>query len=324
MATILCRNVFRINIKPVSVRVLPQLSRLLSESTGKVAAFDDPRVQLLLKRITGRNLDKVLASRHERGVGLPSYKLLTNEELSLAEKEIEKEAEKYLEMPAIMEERKDSNIVLESRPDLEGYSECNIVFTDISQGTNNRDRRIVVRESNGGLREARWEERDRMNFLFFQREGQSYKMPRVLEDENMQNAFNRDGHVGILDLVCVQCEADSAEYIKVHQRTYEDINRTRSFDLLRSTRHFGGLVYYLTKQKILTWLLVDILKRDLISDACDVIQLFHILHPDSKSAAIARQEGLGGLDLIKVYLEAEGPRGLLQFLEDDKKTIKST
>lgn len=55
-----------------------------------------------------------------------------------AEREIEKEAEKYLEMPAVMEERQDSNVVLEKRPDLEGYSECNIVFTDISQSTTSR------------------------------------------------------------------------------------------------------------------------------------------------------------------------------------------
>lgn len=55
-----------------------------------------------------------------------------------AEREIEKEAEKYLEMPAVMEERQDSNVVLEKRPDLEGYSECNIVFTDISQSTTGR------------------------------------------------------------------------------------------------------------------------------------------------------------------------------------------
>ena len=82
MATILHRNVFRI-IKPVAAGVFPQPSRLLSARTAKVAAFDDSRVQVLLKRITGRNLDKVFASRQERGVELPSYKLLTNEELSL-------------------------------------------------------------------------------------------------------------------------------------------------------------------------------------------------------------------------------------------------
>ena len=55
-----------------------------------------------------------------------------------AENEIEKEAEKFLEMPAIMEERQDSNIVLEKRPELEGYLPCNTIFTDISQGTTNR------------------------------------------------------------------------------------------------------------------------------------------------------------------------------------------
>lgn len=51
--------------------------------------------------------------------------------------------EKFLEMPAVMEERKDSNIVLEQRPDLEGYTECNMVFTDISQNTTNRVKRCL-------------------------------------------------------------------------------------------------------------------------------------------------------------------------------------
>ena len=37
-----------------------------------------------------------------------------------------------------------------------------------------------------------------------------------------------------------------------------------------------------------------------ISDACDVVQLFHILHPSSKSAVIAKQERLEGVDLVKV------------------------
>ena len=58
--------------------------------------------------------------------------------LKQAENEIEKEAEKFLEMPAIMEERQDSNEVLEKRPELEGYLQCNTIFTDISQGTTNR------------------------------------------------------------------------------------------------------------------------------------------------------------------------------------------
>ena len=82
MAAVFQRSVFCI-FKPVSGAISFQTRRVLSASATKVAAFDDPRVQVLLKRITGRNLDKVLASRSESGVGSPSYKLMTDEELSL-------------------------------------------------------------------------------------------------------------------------------------------------------------------------------------------------------------------------------------------------
>lgn len=43
-----------------------------------------------------------------------------------------------------------------------------------------------MREPDGTLREGHWDERDRMNFLFFQREGQTYKMSSVLEDEHLE------------------------------------------------------------------------------------------------------------------------------------------
>ncbi|XP_046851351.1 28S ribosomal protein S22, mitochondrial-like [Xenia sp. Carnegie-2017] len=286
--------------------------RFLSNRSVNVK-FQDESVQILLKRITGRNLERILTNRRESGVDLPSYRLMTDNEVSMAEKNMEREVEKFLEMPAVMEERKDSNIVLEQRPDLEGYTECNMVFTDISQNTTNRDRWIVVRQPNGTLRKAHWSERDRMNFLFHQRDGQSYKLPSVLENEHLKNAFDRLGHVDILDLVCVQCEADSSDYIRVHQHTYEDLHKKQAYDLLRSTRHFGGMVYYFAKHKRLTWLLVDMLKRDLISDASDVVRLFYILHPTS----LTEGKQLDGVELIRAYIKAEGPKALLDFIEDD-------
>ena len=49
-----------------------------------------------------------------------------------------------------------------------------------------------MREPDGTLREGHWEERDRMNFLFFQREGQSYKMPSVLEDDHLEVCTEED------------------------------------------------------------------------------------------------------------------------------------
>ena len=82
MAAVLQRNFLRV-FKPVTARIALQATRGLSADAPKVAAFNDARVQVLLKRITGRNLDKVLASRRESAAWLPSYKLMTEEELSV-------------------------------------------------------------------------------------------------------------------------------------------------------------------------------------------------------------------------------------------------
>jgi hypothetical protein len=56
-----------------------------------------------------------------------------------------------------------------------------------------------VREPDGTLREGHWDERDRINFLFFQREGQTYKMSSVLEDEHLE--------------VCIQGKSNVANQI---------------------------------------------------------------------------------------------------------------
>lgn len=56
--------------------------RFLSNRSGN-AKFQDERVQILLKRITGRNLERILTNRRESGVGLPSYRLMTDNEVSM-------------------------------------------------------------------------------------------------------------------------------------------------------------------------------------------------------------------------------------------------
>ena len=48
-----------------------------------------------------------------------------------------------------------------------------------------QNRRIVVRETNGVLREATWDERERMNFIYLPKEGQSFQLPPMLTDQNL-------------------------------------------------------------------------------------------------------------------------------------------
>ena len=52
-----------------------------------------------------------------------------------------------------------------------------------------KDRHVAVRQPDGTLRKAHWEERDRINFIFFPKEGQSYRLPKVLQDEHLQVCF---------------------------------------------------------------------------------------------------------------------------------------
>ena len=49
------------------------------ENMGKITSFSNPEVQSLLKKLTGRNLDKIYAMRRGE-FEVPSYKLMTDAE----------------------------------------------------------------------------------------------------------------------------------------------------------------------------------------------------------------------------------------------------
>lgn len=46
-------------------------------------------------------------------------------------------------------------------------------------------RHIVVRETDGTLRHARWSERDRMNQIYFPKKDRQHIFPSLLKDENL-------------------------------------------------------------------------------------------------------------------------------------------
>lgn len=55
---------------------------------------------------------------------------------------------------------------------------------------------------------------------------------------------------------CILCE-------QIHHQTYEDIDKHGKYDLLRSTRHFGGMAWYFVNRKKIDGLLIDQIQRDL-------------------------------------------------------------
>ena len=165
-----------------------------------------------------------------------------------------------------------------------------------------QSRRIVVRDCDGSLREATWEERDRMCQVFFPALGRRMWLPPMLSTEHLPSALRQDLHLDALELACTQCEPDSSDYIRVrgrgwcvcvrvrvcvcvcevgkpervvtitpcappprqvHLTVYKDIERRSRYDCLRSTRHFAGLVWHLVGRRKEAGLLTDMLDRRL-------------------------------------------------------------
>ncbi|XP_076306655.1 mitochondrial ribosomal protein S22 isoform X2 [Tachypleus tridentatus] len=245
--------------------------------------FIQPKVQEILKRIRHINMDKVFRTV-TKPLSLPRYQFLTEEELQRELKEARQKAEIKLQMPPVLKPKALVTEVLAYDPELQGLDNFKIVFTDISYGIPDRQRLIVVRDTDGTLRKAKRGERHRMNQTYFPQKGRTHKLPVMFKDEHLDNLLEREKYEFVLDRACLQFEPDDPEYIRITGKTYQHVDSTRSFNELRSTRHFGSMAFYFVVARNIDNLLLDMIQRELISDAADLVRLFCIVHPDSNTA----------------------------------------
>ncbi|XP_077423038.1 small ribosomal subunit protein mS22 [Vanacampus margaritifer] len=269
--------------------------------------FTDPVVQDILTRITGLDLQKVFRTT-KKELQPPTYKLMTDEQLKQAVNVASEKAKKLLEMPPVLPERKPITDVLSVDKFLDGMDTAKYVFTDITYSIPHRERFIVVRETNGTLRKATWEERDRLIQAYFPKDGRKVTAPLLFSEENLKMVFSQDRHEDVLDLCLVQFEPDSSQYIKVHAATYEDLEKHGKYELLRSTRHFGGMAWYLVNARRVDGLIVDMLKNELVQDAVSLVSLFNLVYPHSESAQEASSCQATDTDLVKIYAQKESQR----------------
>ena len=154
-----------------------------------------------------------------------------------AQAEIRAKAEVKLHMPPVMEEREVVSRVLEEDPDLVGFDTCNYVFTDITFGVSDRSRVVVVRQPDGELRTASWEEQDRLNQIYFPTEGRKHYTPQMFEPDNLQEILGPEKYEYILDRNCLQFEPDHPVYIRTCELVYQHVSQHKHFDSLHSTRY---------------------------------------------------------------------------------------
>ncbi|CAH1774308.1 unnamed protein product, partial [Owenia fusiformis] len=286
--------------------------------------FITPCVQELLYRMTRLDVDKVFAPKLKQAKN-PQYELIPESKLGELQERVLRKAMNKLQMPPVLKQRAPLKEVLEENPDIAGITETKYIFTDITYGISNKERYIVAREADGTLRKATHDERDRMINVYFPVKGRMVYMPKMFEEARLEEMLEEGKHLYVLNRAIIQFEPDSPDYIRVTQRTYEHIDSKKLFEDLRSTRHFGGLAFYLAWHKKIDHLLVDMLQRDLIRDAQDLVVLLNIIHPDSVSAQMAKSQNITDPStLIKNYIEHDAPHAgivelALQSYQDDQR-----
>nr|CAD7398600.1 unnamed protein product [Timema cristinae] len=218
-------------------------------------------------------------------------------------KEFEDKANEKLQMPPVVKIRKDEQKVLDIDPALQGYSDAKFVFTDITYGLSNKERLVVVRDPDGTLREASMQEHCRTSQLYVPMLGRQLTPPPMFQEEYLKLLLEQGEYKFILDRACVQFEPDDPEYHRITQATYDHIDNCHKYETLRSTRHFGPFAFYLAWHKQIDNLILESIHTDRLDEAVALIQLFHILNPESKSASVAYSSQQ--VPFVQAYVESD-------------------
>ncbi|XP_057330569.1 28S ribosomal protein S22, mitochondrial [Microplitis mediator] len=289
-----------------------KFSTTLQEERDPGPVFINKDVQKLLKILTRPDLKKIYRQRKDgTPISAPQYKFMTDEELQEAFRKAREKVYEKLQMPPVVQKRKPITGILSKDPEIQGNDTAKYVFTDITYGVSSVDRLIVVRDPEGVLRHANWDERFRMNQTYFPIEGREINPPKMFQDEYLKDLLKREEYEFVLDRACLQYDPDDPEFHRVTSAVYEAVNEKSQFKKLRSTRHYGPMVFYLTWNKNIDNLLLENITNGLIEDAALLVKLYNTVNPSSKAADITHEGD--DLKFIQQFIELESPiRGKLQ------------
>jgi len=249
--------------------------------------FFNWKVMRELKRLNNIDYSKVFrVPRRGQNIVPFEYRFVTTKELNYMETGAKRKAERKVQMPPVMNPRKDTEKILDEDPAIVGYDAAKLVFTDISFGIHDRDRLIYVREPDGKLRAAKWEERDRLNQIYFPTEGRKINIPLVFTDDQvLDEALEQpNNYEHILNRTCVQFEPDHPLFIKTASRVYDKVDEMCHYEDLFSTRHYGPMIFHFVWEKKCDNFLMFLLQSRMLEAALAVVKLYGLIHPESKVA----------------------------------------
>lgn len=198
-------------------------------------------------------------------------------------------AEKLLQMPPIVKIQDDQTKLISKEPALKSFSETEFVFTDITFGLKNSERSIVIRKTDGTLETAPYSVKKRCFQIYFPMSRRQFRIPKMFEEENLKKVLDNFEYEFILDRLCIQFEPYEKEFHEISFKVFQHINESKRFDDLRSTRHFGPMAFFLAWHKIIDELLLDMIKRDFLSNGVELICLMFKLNEIPEKTGILKQ-----------------------------------
>ncbi|XP_039952972.1 28S ribosomal protein S22, mitochondrial [Bactrocera tryoni] len=239
--------------------------------------FTDPETQKLLQSMTQLQLEKIFQKTTVPDNSV-DYKLMTMDMLEDEFRKSIERAKKRLQMPPVVQMKKDERRIISKDSALSGFSDTKYVITDITYGLRQTERKVVVRQTDGTLEHAPMEITKRMHQLYFPLTGRSIRIPRMFEDEHLQRCLDEQKYLFILNRMVVQFDPFEPEFHTISSRVYQHINETKQFDVLRSTRHFGPMTFFFAWHRCIDDLLYDMVRRDYLQNAAELIALLYKLH----------------------------------------------
>ncbi|CAH2073408.1 unnamed protein product, partial [Iphiclides podalirius] len=279
------KNTRNVIIHYNNLQILAISSRKLSIVPSLYDGEQDPGpkffcsgVQALLKRLTRPDFAKVFRKRTNSNLPFlktPKYKFLTNEELDAEISKANKTAAWLLQMPPVVKVHDPINEVFSKDPALVGYDSSKYVFTDITFGVPNEQRLIVERDPDGTLQSCDHDTRKRLN------QGRKVKEPTMFSDEEkFHGLLEEEKYEFILDRACIQYEPNEPTYQKVTSITYQHVDLKTNFNMLRSTRHFGPMAFYLTWHQSMDNLMLELLQTGFVRETVLLMGLRQAIHED--------------------------------------------
>lgn len=294
-----------------------QTSRVVLFDEDPLTYFNDKKVNYILRKITGDDTKKAIYKHKIEKAVTPKYLVLTDKELQKTMTKAEGIKKRRLQMPPFMKCREDRDKLLEDDPDIASILESKYVFFDITDDNSRYkrygERPMVIRHRNGKLKMADWHTYDRVSQIYNPFPGREIYMPKMFKEDHLEELLDTyQNYLYILERACVQFEPDSSDFIRVTHRIYEHIAEHGCFDVLRSTRFFGPMAFYFAMINKIEPLMADMIDRNLLSDAVDLINLKKILHKESEMHTQGREI----LMIIQDFYNNEANKKHIHVLEE--------